>query len=368
MGRKSSAPISDCKKVVTVFQEWIPDYRVSFFDKLHDAFESKNVTLKLVAGKPTSKYLGRPEAKQKPKYLSFSNRFDFNVGQKRFSWTPIRKELRSSDLIIFEQARRNLEIYPLLLFRTKRSRVKIVLWGHGHDHKPVSSLSRALLRFVTSKADAIFIYKFNKKIFHSQPAKELRYEIGNSLYTKLEIENIRKSAIDSKNSKLILFLGAVSQDKKIFEFLELAQSALRLKVDWEFVIAGAGPELSEIDSNLFSNLRLAGTVSGAKKSQLISSAMCLVIPDAIGLVAVDAIVHEKIVFTNIAARNHGPEYVYLEEAGLVKKYSGMDDLVSQLNLLMEESSTTRSLINAPTLEDVIDNFVQACLDLLGRTG
>jgi glycosyltransferase involved in cell wall biosynthesis len=190
------------------------------------------------------------------------------------------------------------------------------------------------------------------------------FEIGNSLYTKTEIAQIKATKHPTIELKTVLFLGAVTQEKNVREFLNLAEQSFRLGHDWVFIVAGTGPLIQEFESINLPNLKLVGVVRGPDKAKLIDKSMCIVIPDSIGLVAIDAIVHEKLLFTNARANSHGPEYGYLEESGLLRKYNDVTDLIAQLKNFESCSTNPKSLISAPTIEDVTDTYVNACLELI----
>ena len=68
----------------------------------------------------------------------------------------MRSVIAGSDLVILEQARRNLEAYPLLF---GRSSVSVALWGHGRTSaRETRAWEHRWLDRMTMRADWFFAY------------------------------------------------------------------------------------------------------------------------------------------------------------------------------------------------------------------
>jgi glycosyltransferase involved in cell wall biosynthesis len=351
------------RPVVSIYQEWIPDYREAFFVLLHEEFKQVGIEMKLYAGRPSSKYLGRSESSISLPFVKTLNRLDLRLKSHRFSWTFLGDSVRGSTLLVFEQARRNLEIYPLLFLTKSKRKPKIVLWGHGHDNGTKGLFSAKLLQKLTLRADALFLYA--QRPTAKGPFEESRtFEIGNSLYKIAEISAIQNIEVGASPLSSVLFLGAVSKEKGIDEFIALAELAHDSGSSLKFVVAGPDNEKYFSIRSMPKNLEYIGAVSGKVKCELISSAICLVIPDSIGLVAIDAVVHNKVIYTNQAATNHGPEIGYLKDSGLIRTYLNTEDLLMSIESARFSLPGVKSLIQPPSLEGVVENFVESCLRVL----
>jgi glycosyltransferase involved in cell wall biosynthesis len=352
------------KKVVTVVYEWVPEYRELLYREIFEAFSRQGIDFRLVAGKPSSKYKGRSESLSRLDFKFTCRRLDLRLGSRRIAWTFLDRTTKASDLLIFEQARRNLEILPWLL-RGKQARTpKIAVWGHGNDFTKTDRFSKAFLNFITARANALLLYKeVPGKTDSLFPITQV-YEIGNSLYTSRQIQEIQSRQTQNLETKIVLYLGALSAEKKIEEFIDLAKLSLSRQLDWQFVIAGSGPIRDEIHSEKLENVVLAGAVNGEDKAELIAKATCLVIPDAIGLVAIDALVHSKVVFTKQDAKSHGPELEYLKNTGLLRTYTSVANLLEEIDNRRRLPEPEDAPSEIPSVESVARNFVKYCIEIL----
>lgn len=350
-------------KIVLV-QEWLPPYRVELFKQIRREFSEHSVDFQIVVGGQSEKYIGRESYQGTLDFATSVTRRDFKVGHARISVARIRKLLSDADLVVFEQARRNLYLYPLLSIPKLLRKRKLLLWGHGKDHHASSFLSKKLLLWLTNRSDGLLLYKSFENGGKSEGIEVPLYEIGNSVYSEAELEEIRNVSSRVKFPPQFLFLGSISKDKKIEDFIEAARISHNLNLNYSFVVAGIGPDFDWIKSQATGNVHFVGSVQGSSKSKLISESVCLVIPDAIGLVAIDALAHGKYIFTNSAAGIHGPEFLYALEADIIKHYSDASDLVSQLESLVKINSRPEIKRRAESIETIARNFVGSCLRAL----
>src|ERR1700722_12716206 len=119
------------RKKVSIICSYIPQYRLEFYKKLHEICKTNNIELKVVYGNPgkTLKKKGDAVSFGPGKYIE--NKF-YSIGITELIWQPILAEIRSSDLVIAEQANKLLINY-LLLSRQSFGIQKFAFFGHGRN-------------------------------------------------------------------------------------------------------------------------------------------------------------------------------------------------------------------------------------------
>jgi hypothetical protein len=143
---------------IVIVQPYIPSYRTEFFDRLRHRLDAAGCTLDVMHGPPPPSHAARQDAARCAGAIQVPvRRLDVSGGCS-LVWHRVRRRVASADVVVLEQALRNVETYQLII-RQRWARTtgavapRIALWGHGRTYtKPVSRLERAAKDALTRQA------------------------------------------------------------------------------------------------------------------------------------------------------------------------------------------------------------------------
>lgn len=314
------------------------------------------LTLRLVCGVPDRRQSLRGDIAK----VSFSEplrRFEVSVGDKRFAIRDLRSAIRDTDLLILEQARRQLDTHILL--GLPRRRLKVALWGHGVDHAKIPMrYEQSLMKRLTRGADWFFAYTERSARAVSAygfPSNHITV-VNNSLDTSeirrqseaLTNEELRafRQELKHPNGPVVSFIGALVPEKRIDDLIGVFAEASKTMPDLNLVIAGRGPEEERINQAKSSGLAITtvGYADAALKALLGRVATCLLVPDQVGLVAVDSFAMRSPIVSTSHGR-HGPEHAYLEtDTNALLTNPGLDSLAAAVVRLCSDSLLQNHLL------------------------
>jgi len=146
---------------VLIIQPYIPAYRVPFFAALRSELENHDVDLSVAACLATGTSASRQDDSTlqsadivlKEKRVSLGGK---SLGVRRVGW--ILENLRP-DLIIVEQAIKNVEVYPLLARNGRLGGGRVGMWGQGRTYSTRQSGIEVLFKqWLTRRSDWFFAY------------------------------------------------------------------------------------------------------------------------------------------------------------------------------------------------------------------
>jgi len=308
---------------VVILQEYIPIYRVPFFEALRARAAMEQIDLVVACGKPNESQDLRGDSGT----VAFVTRLrqrEFSIFGRRLVFRQVADTVRGADLVILEQARRNLDGYWLLgpFGRVER----IALWGHGRDYtRPTKFIDRLAQRWLTSRSDWFFAYteggmqavtadgyprSRTTVVQNSIDTTDLRREIA--AVTPKEISDFSK--LHDLQGKTAIFVGALDESKRLPFLFEAAEIAHKADAAFRLIVAGDGGLREEVQSRTASApwVTYLGPISGDVKAVALASAQVMAMPGRVGLVAVDSFAAGKpIVTTNWPW--HAPEFEYLRD-------------------------------------------------------
>lgn len=359
---------------VAIIHPWLPQYRVNFFKELISRGVKHGIEFKIFYGDTPPEWKKREDAGIPQGFIRLDTRFLSFRGRtlNHKSLAPI-ESFGPFDLIIVEQAVRNLETYNLLLRREP-----LAFWGHGRTF--TQSVSRHQDRFkqwLTRKGKWFFAYTLggaDAMIEAGMPREQITV-VQNSIDTKSlqqEISNVSAEELEmfredhNLRGKTALFIGGLDDSKRIPFLFEAAEIAASLDSDFKLLVAGAGDSraLVERESAAKSYITYLGPLFGAKKAIAIAAAQVMAMPGRVGLVAVDSFAGLTPIVTT-RWKWHSVEFEYLEpdknaviteddvEAyalGLVRTLQD-DLLINKLRAFCAESR------DHYTLDAMVDNFI-----------
>lgn len=260
---------------ITIIQQIIPKYRVSFFNELHKEIDFTMYTSHKGLERSINTVFDNIKFKNKlVKNITFKNILNFQ-------FLPFRK-LLSKDIIIFEFNIRILSNIILLSLRLIANK-KNILWTHGISEN-MSLISKFIRIFYMKRASAVIVYESlgkNNLIKLGIPENKIFFSKNS-----IDIKEIIKFRDTSKKKFRITFIGRVIKDKNVSL---LCKSYLNIihKIDKSIIltIIGSGEELDDL-KKLYSNNRIEfiGHLHDEKKiSQYLNQTLFTVSPDYLGL-------------------------------------------------------------------------------------
>lgn len=310
---------------VTIVQDYVPRYRTAFFCGLNTQLAEAGISLRVAGSRPSAIHQVRGDAGDLP-FMEYLPRKDIGFGTRRLSYRNLRGILKESDLIVFEQARRNLEVYPLLVIKRSQS-CKVALWGHGSDLSVERGiLSQNALALITRRSDWFFAYtEASARSAERTGLSPSRITIvNNALDSESLRSSIRKDGRVSArkmalefglhDGPVVAYIGALTAGKRIDRLIEIFERAHRQDPRLQFLVAGEGPEVSRVVQAKANGLPVypIGYAGEAEKAALSVLASGLLIPDQVGLVAIDSFAMGTPIVTSAKGR-HGPEHAYLRD-------------------------------------------------------
>ena len=133
---------------------YLAAYRFAFCDAAHARLAEEGIEFELWTGKPSAAQTQRQDRVAASWHRVLPER-RLHVSGKEL----LCRQLPSSvDLLVVEQAVKNLESYPALL-RQHLSGPSVAMWGHGRTFSTPQGKSLGVLKqFVTRRAQWAFIY------------------------------------------------------------------------------------------------------------------------------------------------------------------------------------------------------------------
>lgn len=368
---------------VAIIHPWLPQYRVEFFRQLIAAGAENAVEIDVFYGDTPPEWKRRQDtglpdgfAELPTKFWTFRGRSLSRKSLKHIS------DMGSYDLIIVEQAVRNLETYELLL----RGR-PLAFWGHGRTFTVrVSPQQDWFKQWLTRKGKWFFAYTLggaDSMARAGMPSDKITV-VQNSIDTGSLREQLSSVNADELirfrkkhdlRDKTALFVGGLDESKRIAFLLESAEIASKLDPDFRLLIGGAGDDrhLVEEACARFPFITYLGPVFAESKAIAIAAAQVVAMPGRVGLVAVDSFAGLTPIVTT-EWEWHSVEFEYLISG--TNAVVTVDDVGSYARGLVETlqneplmTSLRNSCAEARdryTLDAMVANFMEGVLMALDR--
>lgn len=312
-----------------ILQPYVPAYRVPLFAAMKAELAEQGIELAVASARASGADRSRDDD-------ASASAADFHLDEQRLSVGsrsllvrrvgPIIQSFRPG-LVVVEQAIKNAESWPLLVGRRHRSRPSVAMWGQGRSYSTSqSALEGRAKQWLTLHADWFFAYTQSGADFvveHGFPRARTTV-LRNSTDTRelrACIASLRESDVDGyreehdlRAHRTALFLGGLDARKGIPFLLATAKEVARRMPDFTLLIGGSGEMATEVAraQHVGYPVRHLGRVDGREKALALATADILMIPEWIGLIAVDGLASgNPIVTTRHTA--HSPEVEYLQD-------------------------------------------------------
>ncbi|WP_292681944.1 glycosyltransferase [Microbacterium sp. SCN 69-37] len=271
---------------------------------------------------------------------------------RRLTFRDTRLHLTRTDLVIVEQARRNVDTYVSLL----RSLPRVAMWGHGRDHvQQARLLDAAILTRLTNRATWFFGYTpasveavvergFDRKrttvLWNTTDATQLRKDL--SSVTAEEVAAFRSR--HGSGGPIALYVGGLDSSKRIPFLLGAFDLLTRELPDASLAILGRGSDEALLSEAARTRAWLypGPPVFGRELAIALRAADALAMPGRVGLIAVDAIVANVPVVTT-AWPYHAPEHAYLSTENSAQSEDSPIAYARTLAAVLSDTSMNRSL-------------------------
>lgn len=305
---------------------WLRQYTTTFFELLRGLLDDKGVRFQLIYATPRGTAGGRGDTAHLSWALHVERR-EVHLGRYSIAWQPYLKVIRDADLVIVQQATRDLLNYVLFAHQAVGG-PRVAFWGHGRSFLATSALqnvSERVKRLLTSQSHWFFAYNdltANVLVEGKYPRDRITV-IANSVDTRsLEQARERVGSEDrhllSRELELIgkhvgIYCGAMYREKRLSFLMETAVEIRSKMPDFELICVGGGVD-QEIVSRAADEhawIHYVGPQFGDDLARYFSLAHVFLLPGAVGLAVIDSFVFRTPLITTSTGL-HGPEIAYLD--------------------------------------------------------
>jgi glycosyltransferase involved in cell wall biosynthesis len=231
----------------------------------------------------------------------------------------------SPDLIIVEQAIKNVEAYPLLARQAVGRGPRVAMWGQGRTFSTSQGAAgRGLKDWLTRRSDWFFAYTQEGAeyvaahgyageritvLLNSTDTAALRSDLRAVTDEQLAQFRYRHNLLPGATA---LFLGGVDESKGINFLIEAARRVAQQIPGFRLLIGGEGASGGWVRERQAAGdpVIALGRIDGHERALALSSADLMMVPQWVGLVAVDALAAGVPIVTT-RHESHSPEFGYL---------------------------------------------------------
>lgn len=346
-----SRPRSTTERLLIV-QPYVPSYRVPFFELLKEDLSNRGIDCAVAAATAqASDHLRGDDRSGSFADFQLPER-RIRLGSRSLAWRELAGVITTfqPSMVIVEQAIKNLEAWRLLL-PGLRTDMRVGMWGHGRTFTTDQSwLSGSAKRWLTGRADWFFAYteegaKYVEDhgfprarvsvIQNATDSHQLRNDLANVDESKLRNFEAGHGLVRGNTG---IFLGGVDERKGIPFLLDAVERIGQVLPDFKLVVVGAGSLSEEVVRCQKEGAPIVylGRLEGQELSLALASADVMLVPEWVGLVAVDSLAAGLPLVTTTHP-SHAPEFAYLREGetALVVKHDPQTYADAVVHLLQD---------------------------------
>lgn len=312
---------------ILVIQPYVPTYRIPLFRYLRRELPKHGLEFRVAAASPTGIQAAREDAVHAEEDFHI-RQSHVTLGNRSIQIRRIGQVLRDyrPDMIILEQAIKNLESWQLLL-KASRHRPLVGLWGQGAPYSQDPSAAVARLKSIMTKrarwffaytdAGAEFIASegFSRDritvLRNSTDTNQLRTDIQST--SEHQVREFRQTH-KLTPGKTALFMGGIDSRKGLEFLIQSVERIQELEPEFRLLVAGAGSDVGKVLEATENGISLEylGRLEGEEKALALETCDFVLTPTWVGLVATDALAAGKPIATT-DHHSHAPEIAYLED-------------------------------------------------------
>lgn len=362
---------------VAIIHPWLPQYRAPFFSLLRQQAKERDILVDVYYGSPPPEWRQRMDAVDLPFAVQLPTRFYAlrNRYLSKKSLKPVLAGERRYDLVVMEQAVRNLESYWLLA----RMRGRIAFWGHGRTYtKQVSGAQEALKSWMTRRGEWFFGYTqsgVDAVVEAGFPASRTTV-VANAIDTSSLVSglaNVREDDIAEFRKRMdlgervALYIGGLDASKRVDMLVASARLAHQRNKKFRLLVIGAGDEADTVRRACeeCEGIIYLGPLFGAERDLALRSSSILMMPGRVGLVAVDSLASGLPIVTTDWPY-HAPEFEYLTpgrnclvtEDSVDAFVTGVLELLNDDERRHQMALAARSTASSYSIEAMSANFLE----------
>jgi glycosyltransferase involved in cell wall biosynthesis len=310
-----------------IVQPYVPSYRVPLFEGMRKTLGEAGIEMAVAAGMPQGEAgLRRDRATDSgPDFVLSERRLAFASRSVNVRRLGSALDAFCPDFVIVEQAIKNLETYPVLARHLARRGPRLAMWGQGRSYSTrQSAIESEIKQWVTRRCDWFFAYTEGGAVYvKSHGFDASRVTVLNNTIDTAQL-SAELAAVTAKElgaflvrlglttGRVGLFLGGVDQHKGIDFLLESAVLIEQALPGFVLLIGGSGAQANRVQllEARGGPVRYLGRIDGHDKALALKAAEVLLIPEWVGLVAVDSLVAGRPIITT-QHPSHSPEFEYL---------------------------------------------------------
>lgn len=311
-----------------IVQPYIPTYRLPLFADLRTRLASEGVELRLATGSPRGASALRADANSE-EADTVLRESTWTVAGRTLNFRHLSEHLRAlqPDFVIVEQAIKNAETYPLLARQAMGRGPRIAMWGQGRSYStPQATMARRLKMTLTRCCDWFFAYTQEGAdyvvaqgvdrsritvLLNSTDTAALRADLQSVTDDQLARFQARHGLVTGFTG---LFLGGVDESKGIGFLVAAARRVAQQIPGFRLLIGGEGARADFVRECQAAGepLIALGRIDGQVRALALRSADLMLVPQWVGLVAVDSLAAGVPVVTT-RHPSHSPEFGYLTD-------------------------------------------------------
>ncbi len=370
--------------------EWIPQYRVAFYDRLRSELDRRGIEMRLVHGDPPASRRRRRDDRSLPWAETVPNRF-WTVAGRELTVQPVLRRLRRADLVVVQQEA-GLALNYWLLLRSRFGGAPVALWGHGHNFNPREAAAPAewLKRRFTPLAHWIFAYtERSAAVFQSLGVDGDRITVVQNSRAVASAqpgvaaepsEPVRDlvAGFEARGARVGWMVSALDRWKRVELLVDILDATRALVERFEFVVLGGGADLPTLTEAARTRpwLHVPGPTFGTDLAALGARAEIAIHPGLVGLHVIDAFATATpMIIADLDYHSH--EVGYLEDGVnavvLPADASALDFAAAAVALLHDEERLTglrdgcRRAAGTYTIDAMVERFADGIVSALAAT-
>jgi len=371
---------------VAIVYKSLPHYRVPLYEALRAELADDGVDLRLLIGDPPVGERSRRDTANLD-WAEHVPQRELRLGSRVLVWQQVLGRVRSSDLVVVEQASKLLANNVLALWRHAGGPA-LGLWGHGvnRDADQRSRLGEWWKRRTITDCDWWFAYTAGTAdlVARSGFPRSRVTDLQNATDTRslraaaaARTEASHPVRTTGTGPHRVAFVGSLYAGKGLAELVTTVDRVRDRVGDVELVVVGDGEDRGILEAAARERpwIRLIGPRTGDELAGALDGVRCILCPAAVGLVVLDACAL-GIPVVVARADNHGPEVDYVADGvnGVVVDQPAGHPAYAEAvaSLLVDDEQHDRLVegcaetTRTHTVEEMARRFADGILRCLGR--